>query len=69
MTEEKKRLTSDGKMVTKQEYIDSVKAELLKLEGMSDEELEEKFEEELAKEPEGPTKEFMKVLEGMVDNP
>ena len=57
-----KKLTRDGREVTLQEYKDEVKAELEKLRGLSDEELDAQLEESLDKEPESPFKNFAKVL-------
>lgn len=60
--QEELKTTSDGRQVTKQQYVDEVKTELAKLQNLSDEELDKKLEEALDKEPEGAFKDFAKLL-------
>ncbi len=57
---EEQKFDENNNPITKQEYIDKVQAEMVKLEDLSDEELDIMFAEKVEKEPEGDFKDFMK---------
>lgn len=65
MTDEKKT-TSDGRLVTKQEYIDEVKAEMERFEKLTDEELDAEMADLMDKEPESDGKELIKHMLNML---